>query len=125
MSGKMSPAAQVKLANFERFVAEVGRINALVEQFAVAKTGQDNIKAMIKRQAAQSKLKFMTTGLAQLSQNCAAIELAAARSGSQGAQARTLRELVGQLKFQIDFEIRTVLREDADEQARKKKEKEA
>ena len=117
----MSPAAQQQLAKFESFVAEVGRINSLVEQFAVAKTGQDNLKASLKRAAGMSKLKFMTSGLAQLSQNCAAIEMAASRSGAQGAMARSLRELVGQLRFQIDFEMRNIIREDAELQMKKKK----
>lgn len=121
----MSPAAQVTLNLYQSFVPAIARIHTLVEQFAVAKTGQDNYKSMIKRAAGQAKLKLMTSGLAQLSQQCGAIELAASRSGNQGAQTRTLRELVGALKFQLDFEIRNVTREDMELQARKKREEEA
>lgn len=121
MAGKLSPAAQVEMAKLEGFTQEVGRINALVEQFAAAKTGQDNLKASLKRAAGHSKLKFMTSGFAQLSQLCSAIELAASRSGAQPMLARSFREHMGALKFQLDFEMRTVLRNDADLQASKKK----
>jgi hypothetical protein len=120
MAGKLSPGAQQQLAKFESFVPIVGRINSLTEQFAVAKNGQDNIKSTLKRAAGHAKLTFMTAGLDQLSQLCGAIEIAAGRSGSQGTQTRTLRELVGSLKFQLDFAIRSVIREDTETQALKK-----
>jgi hypothetical protein len=125
MAGKHSPAAQQKLATYEGFTNEVGRINSLVEQFAVAKVGHENFRSSIKRSAAQSKLKFMTMGLAQLSQICGAIEMAAGRGGPPATQVRGLRELVGQLKFQIELEIRTVLREDEEVMAEIKRRKEA
>ena len=117
----MSPVAQQQMAKLESFVPAVGRLNSLVEQFAVAKTGHDNFKGMIKRTAGQSKLTFMTSGLDQLSQLCGAIEMAAARGGSTSMQARTFRELVGSLKFQLEFAMRTVIREDAEAQMAKKR----
>jgi hypothetical protein len=125
MAGKMSPGAQVAIALLEGFVQTVGRINSLVEQFAVAKQGHETLRGMIKREAGHAKLRFMTSGLGQLSQQAGAIEMAAARGGSTSVQARTLRELTGSLKFQLDFEMRTILREDAELQMKKKREKEA
>ena len=77
MAGKYSPAAQQELAKYEGFMQQVGRIHSLCEQYAVAKSGQDNLKASLKRAAGQAKLRFMTSGMAQLSQICAAIEVAA------------------------------------------------
>lgn len=105
-------------------MADVGRINSLCEQYAAAKTGQENIKSSLKRAAAQGKLKFMTSGKAQLSQICGAIELQASRTGAQNAMARALREHVGNLKFQIDLEMRIIIKEDQEEQHLKKKQKE-
>ncbi|HUP88468.1 MAG TPA: hypothetical protein VM100_03925 [Longimicrobiales bacterium] len=124
MAGKYSPAAQQKLAAFESYMADVGRINSLCEQYAVAKSNQDNLKSSLKRAAAQAKLKFMTQGRAQMSQICGAIELQAGRSGAQGSMARALREHVGNLKHQIDFEMRMIIKEDHDEMASKKAAKE-
>lgn len=124
MAGKYSPAAQQKLAQYEGFMGDVGRINSLCEQYAVAKTNQENLKSSLKRAAAQAKLRFMTQGKAQLSQICGAIELQAGRSGAQNAMARALREHVGNLKFQIDLEMRIIIKEDEAEMHEKKAAKE-
>ena len=112
MAGKYSPAAQQELAKYEGFQRDVGRIHSLTEQYAAAKAGQDNFKASLKRAAGQAKLRFMTSGLAQLSQICSAIELQASRTAAQGAMARALREHVANLKFQIDLEMRIIMKED-------------
>lgn len=112
MAGKYSPAAQQQLAKFEGFMHDVGRIHSLCEQYATAKSGHENIKSSLKRAAGQAKLKFMTQGMAQLSQICGAIELQASRTAAQGVMARALREHVGNLKFQIEFEMRVIIKED-------------
>src|SRR5688572_25007185 len=112
MAGKYSPAAQQELAKYEGFMQAVGRIHSLSEQYASAKTGHDNIKSMLKRAAGQSKLKFMTMGMAQLSQICGAIELQASRTAAQGVMTRALREHVANLKFQIELEMRVIIKED-------------
>lgn len=125
MAGKYSPAAQQQLAKYEAFMNDVGRINSLTEQYAVAKTGAENFKQSLRRAAGQAKLKFMTQGLAQLSQICGAIELQASRSGNQGALTRALREHVGNLKFQLDLEMRVIMKEDEAMTHAKKAAKEA
>ena len=124
MAGKYSPAAQQKLAQYEGHMQAVGRIHSLAEQYAAAKSGQENIKSSLKRAAGQAKLKFMTQGMAQLSQICGAIELQASRTAAQGFMARALREHVATLKFQIDLEMRLIIKEDMDEQEAKKRAKE-
>lgn len=113
------------MALLEGFVPHVGRMNALVEQYAVAKSGQDNINSQIKRLAAQLKIKLMGVGLDQMSQLCGSIEQAASRSSSPGPKARLLRELVGSLKFQLDLSIRTVIREDEELRAANKAKQES
>ena len=112
MAGKYSPAAQQALAKYEAFMNDVGRIHSLTEQYATAKAGHENIKGSLKRAAGQAKLKFMTQGLAQLSQICGAIELQASRTAPQNAMVRALREHVGNLKFQIELEMRIIIKED-------------
>ena len=120
MSSKLGPQAQVQMALLEGFVANIGRLNSLVEQYATVKTGHDNLNGMIKRLAGQMKIKLMGVGLDQMSQLSGAIEMAASRTGgSIPAKSRLLRELTGSLKFQLDLSIRAVLREDAELKAGK------
>jgi hypothetical protein len=120
MAGKLSANAQQRVALLEGYTMSVGRLNSLVEQYAAAKTGHENLNASIKRLASQMKISFMNVGLAQMSQLCGAIEQTAARGSSQGQKGRTLREHVGSLKFQIDLAIRTTIREDEELTASKK-----
>lgn len=124
MSGKYSPAAQQKLASYEAFTNDVGRLHGLVEQFAVAKTGHEGIRASIRRTAGNLKLKFMTSGKAQLSQLSGAIEMIASRGGTPNTATRAFREAIGQLKFQIELEMRIIIKEDEEEQLAKKRAKE-
>jgi hypothetical protein len=120
MASKLSPGAQVRMALLEGFAQPVGRLNGLVEQYATAKVGHENFNATIRRTASQMKIKLMGVGLDSMAQLCGAIEQTAARGGQPGQKARTLREHVGGLKFQLELAIRTVLREDAELQAKEK-----
>jgi hypothetical protein len=122
MAGKLSPSAQQQITLLESFTSDIGRINSLVEQYASAKVGHEQLKASLKRAASRTKLRLMTTGLDQLSQLCGSIELAVSRPGPPAQQARTLRELVGSLKFQIDHAVRTIAREEQEANARKQRE---
>jgi hypothetical protein len=119
MAGKLSPNAQQQIALLESFTSDIGRINGLVEQYAAAKVGQDQLKASLKRAASRTKMKLMSTGLDQLSHLCGSIELAVSRPGPPAQQVRTLRELVGSLKFQLDLAARTIVREEQEAHARK------
>lgn len=121
MAGKLSPSAQQQIALLELYVPKVARLHTLVETFAVTKGNTDNVTSQLRRAADQLKLTFMTAGMEALSQICGAIAMAAARAGSPSVKIRTLRELVGSLKFQLELLIRTITREDIEAQARRKK----
>src|SRR5262245_32148428 len=118
MAGKISPSAQAKLAVYEAFTPHVARLNSLVEQFAVAKVKRDELKPALKRAASQTKVRFMSAGLENLAQQCGSIEMAASRGGSPVQVARVLRELVGSLRFQLDLEMRTIIRDDLEASAK-------
>ena len=111
MSGNLSPIAQQKLAQLEIFSPRVMRLHSLVETYASAKTHQAITLASIKRAADALKLSFMTAGLEPMSQTCRTVCMAAGR-GTQPTQAKIFRESVGALRFQIELETRTILRED-------------
>jgi hypothetical protein len=112
MAGKMSPSAAIRVAELEGYHPKVMHLNNLIENYAVAKTGADNYLANLKRAADQLKLKLLSAGFAQMSQLCGAIVMTASRAGNQGAKARALREHMGNLKFQLELEVRTTIRDD-------------
>ena len=121
MSGNLSPIAQQKLAQLEIYAPRVQHLHTLVETFAAAKTNQGTLIAAIKRAADTLKLSFMTAGLEQMSQTCNAVWMVAHRGGTQSTRTRTFREHVGTLKFQMELEARTILREDKERRAKEDK----
>jgi hypothetical protein len=116
MAGKLSPAAQQRVVLLESFTNDVGRLNSLIEQYAVAnKTAHENLNSSIKRLAGQLKLKLAGgAGLDSMSQLCGAIELVAARGLQPQQKTRIMRENMGSLKFQLELAIRTTIREDSE-----------
>jgi hypothetical protein len=120
MASKLSPAAQQRMALLEGFAQPVGRLNSLVEQYAAAKTGHENINSTIRRTANQLKIKLMGVGLDSMAQLCGAVEQTSARGGQPNQKSRTLREHVGSLKFQLELAMRTVVREDEELRAKEK-----
>ena len=124
MSSKLSPIAQQQLAQLEIFTPRVMHLHSLIETFATAKTNQETLNASIKRAADALKLSFMTAGLEQMSQICGTLWLVAHRGGTQVARTRAFREQVGSLKFQMELEARTIVREDQERRLKTGKEKE-
>ena len=120
MAGKLSGAAASKVAELQGLSPKVARLNALIETLAVAQGNLESQQASLKRAAGQLKLNFMGVGYDQLSQLCGSIALASSRSGNAQSRVRTLRELVGSLKFQLEMSIKSIIRDD--EQARSKSE---
>lgn len=121
----MSATAALKVGILEGFVPKVQQLHGLVENYASAKTHPDNWLGNIKRSGEQLRMKLMGGGLDSMAQQCGAIAQAAARAGNQGTKARLLRELVGNLRFQLDLEIRTIKTEDGREQTKVRDAKEA
>ena len=125
MAGKLSPVAQARVALYESFSPHVARLHSLVEQFAVARTKREEMRPALKRAASQIKIRFMSAGIDSLAQQCASIEMAASRGGNPNQLVRILRELIGSLKFQLDLEIRTIVREDLEASAKAAREEAA
>ena len=120
MASKLSPVGQQRMALLEGFAQPIGRLNALVEQYAAAKVGHENLNSSIRRTASQLKVKMMGVGLDSMAQLCGAIEQTSARGGQPNQKSRTLREHMGGLKFQLELAFRTVLREDEEQKAKDK-----
>ena len=125
MAVKLSPTAQAKVTLYEGCAPHIARLHSLVEQFAVARAKREEMRPAIKRAASQTKIRFMSAGMDQLAQQCASIEMAASRGGNPNQLVRILRELIGSLKFQLDLEIRTIVREDLEAAAKAEKQEAA
>jgi hypothetical protein len=124
MAGKLSPYAQQRVVLLESFTNDIGRLNSLIEQYAVAqKTAHENLNSSIRRLAGQLKLKLTGAGLDAMGQSCGAIEMAASRGLQQQQKTRIMRENIGSVRFQIDLAIRTTIREDTEMRAKEKADK--
>ena len=122
MAGNLSPIAQQKLAQLEIYKPRVAHLHTLVETYVAAKTNQETILAAVKRAADTLKLSFLTAGFEPMSQTCRGIWMAAQR-GTQVTKGKAFREQVGALKFQMELEARTILREDQERRAKEAGEK--
>jgi hypothetical protein len=118
MAGKLSPAAQGKLAILNEFSNRVQRVHGLVEQYASSKTNPDQYVMPMTRGFAQLKMLFMGAGLDAMSQLCGSMEIASKRGLSYMQKVRILREGVGSLRFQLEMEQRAVV---SDDQARQER----
>jgi hypothetical protein len=112
MAGRLSPGAAVKVGELQGFTPKVAHLNSLVENYAAARVHADSYQSSLKRAAEQLRQQLMAAGFDQLAQLCGSIAMTTIRGGNQNTKMRTLRELVGSLRFQIELAIRTVIRED-------------
>jgi len=120
---KLSSKAQVHLAALDEFSQKIQRVYGLVEQYAAARAGTEVLTMALKRNFAQLKRELMGGGMDQLSQLAGSMEIASTRGTSQQTRTRILREGVGSLKFQIEFEQRLTVINDLAEQERAAEEK--
>lgn len=118
--GKLSPAAQVKLATLQQVAEKVQHVHGLVERYATTRDPRqaEQYTMPMKRAFGRLKITLVGVGLDSLSQLAGAMEMAAGRTGSIQTKSRILREGVGSMRFQIDQEQRQVVAEDEATRAR-------
>jgi len=93
-------------------------IYGLTEQFAGARSNEDQFAHQLKRRYAHFKRNLMLAAFDQIAQLAGSMEAAAGRSGSQRAKTRVLREGIASIRFQLESEER-VLRKSAEKDADK------
>jgi hypothetical protein len=106
MTGDPSPRERQQLAMLESLEHRVQRIHGLVERFAAEQQDPEPIALAVRRAFAELKVHLSGAGLDAMAQTCAALEIAARRSGGRVSKVRVLREGVGSLRFQIEAERR-------------------
>ncbi len=102
----LTPQAQAKLSMLEDFALKVQRLYGLVEQYAMDRTGGELQSMAIKRVVTQLKREFMSVGYDEMAQIASAMEMAAHRGTNQQFKTRVMRELVGNIRSQIEIEQR-------------------
>jgi hypothetical protein len=118
MVQKLSAGANLRIGQIGEFLTKVARLHGLVEQYAAAKANPGQYEMPAMRNVQQLKLQFMSAGFDSLSQLCGGMEMSIRRGGSQVAKAKTLREGVATLKFQLELAARSTKSEDLQLQQR-------
>lgn len=112
MAGTLSIQAQQRIRTLGELLDRVHRVHGLVEQYATTKDNPQLYEVPIRRGFEQLKLQFTGAGLDALAQQAGSMVLAVRRGGSMVNRARTLREGVGSIRFQLELEQRSVASED-------------
>jgi hypothetical protein len=107
MSG-VDPRTAGKLAALGDLSRSAQTIHGLTEQFAAARSNEDQFAQQLKRRYGHFKRSLMGAGFDQIAQLAGGMETAAGRSGSQRTKARILREGIASLRSQLELEERIV-----------------
>jgi hypothetical protein len=122
MAGKLSISAQQTIAFFDEVRKKTDRLYALVEQFAAAKSGQDQLVGPIGRTAVDVGQMFMTKGYGVMADTANQIAMLAKRGGSTNTKSRGFREMVNSIRAAMETSIKIVIAEEAHKDEEKKSE---
>lgn len=114
MSG-IGPREAGQLAALEELSRSAQTIYGLTEQFAAARSHEDQVAQQLKRRYGHFKRSLMGAGFDQLAQLAGSMETAAGRTASQRTKTRILREGIGSIRFQLELEERMLRQSGKDE----------
>lgn len=112
MAGKMSARAQKRMAFFDEAKVKVDRLYALIEQYATARSAQDQFLGPISRTAQDVSQLFMDGGEAVMGDDANQIAMLARRGGLVNMKARAFRELVGSIRSGVDTAVKVIIAEE-------------
>ncbi len=103
--GKLDGAGAVKMSTLKDAHMQIQRVHALVEQMAMAQKGlkSTSVLGMQLRRAATPLVGMLKGHFGPMADTVSAMILIATRAGNEGAKVRSLRELMGSLKSQIEI----------------------
>lgn len=110
MSSRIDGAGQAKLETLENALTQLQRVNAVVERMASAARLQQDTQAyrhQIQRSAAPL-VGLLKQQFEAMSDMAAHLILVISRGGGDNARVRALREIVGQIKAQIEASMSRV-----------------
>ena len=108
--GKLDGAGQAKLHTIDEALVLVQRVHGLVEQLAVAVKNGNNTSMyplQIKR-AATPLVGLLKPQFGMISDQVAGLNLVATRGGSEQTKVRALREMVAQIRTQLEISTHKV-----------------
>jgi len=117
--GSITPRGHAKLARLAEVQRTAQSLHGLTEQFATARSGEDQIARRIKRRYRHFKLKLMAAGFDHLSQLAASMEIAAGRGSSRRTKTRILRDGVASIRQQLEAEEKGIIRSETVEHQEK------
>ncbi len=116
---KLGAKATMKLEMLEDSQRKVERIRALTEQYAGARSGQDQFMMNIIRTATYLQRALMMNGFGTMADSANQIVMLARRGGTPATKARNLREHTGTLMGALERGMKGVRVADVEAQAKK------
>lgn len=117
MAGKMSAKAMMKMETLEECRRKTERIVSLTEQYAGARSGQDQFMMNIIRAATTMQRTLMMNGYGVMADTANQIVMQARRGGMPRTKARNLRENAGTLLAALERGMKAVKNADKEEHA--------
>jgi len=102
MAKKLGAKAMMKLDVLDQARRQMQRIASLVEQFAAARSGQDQFLMNIIQTSTRLQRVLMTNGMGTMADTANQIIMTSRRGGSQSTKGRNLRELIASLNAAIE-----------------------
>lgn len=112
MAGKLSAGAQIKLDVLLTARRKWDRVHSLVEQYATARTGQDQYASMITRAARDVGRVFMNNGWGVMADGANQIGMLAKRGGATTTKFRGLREYVSSVYAALERQEKQIITAD-------------
>lgn len=113
MAGKLSIKAQHALAFFDEVRVKTDRLYALVEQYAAARSNQDQFLGPIGRTAVDVNRMFMNAGYGVMADTANQIAMLAKRGGGQNTKSRGFREMVNSIRSAMETNVKVIIAEEA------------
>lgn len=107
---KINPKEVMKMEILEDSMRKVARISSLTEQYAVARSGQDQFLMSIIRAASFLQRTLMTNGFGTMAESANQIAMVARRGGTPPTKARNLREHLVNLNSAVERGIQALRR---------------
>ncbi len=109
-TGKMDGAGAVKMSTLADASILIQRVHGIVEQMALAQKQEKStaVMGMQFRRAATPLVGMLKGHFSPMSDIVTSMILIATRAGNEGAKVRSLRELVGALKSQLEISTNKV-----------------
>jgi hypothetical protein len=105
MASRLDGAGQAKLATLDDALTQLQHVHAIVERMAIASRAQSDTRALKQQvaRAASPLVGLLKPQFGTISDQVAQVVLITSRGGTEQMKVRALRELVAQVRMQIEL----------------------